>query len=189
MKRRPECSSLVHAPTSKRVRGLPCSCKSCKSRKRTTVGKCLSAPHYSAGKMSLYRFARSFSRVAASGWTAQHAERLCACPGTSRLLHTSCPANATDIVVPSMGDSISEGSIANVLKKANDHVEEDEPILQIETDKVQARSALRSAVRSIPHMMQQFHMLSRICKRTACGFAVLQCSQLMLSCAQAAEQI
>ncbi|KAK9809216.1 hypothetical protein WJX72_011518 [[Myrmecia] bisecta] len=35
-----------------------------------------------------------------------------------------------------MGDSISEGTIAAVLKQTGDRVEEDEPILQIETDKV-----------------------------------------------------
>ena len=35
-----------------------------------------------------------------------------------------------------MGDSITEGSISTVLRKTGDLVEEDEPILQIETDKV-----------------------------------------------------
>lgn len=35
-----------------------------------------------------------------------------------------------------MGESISEGSIASVLKKAGDKVEENETIAQIETDKV-----------------------------------------------------
>ncbi|KAK9808101.1 hypothetical protein WJX73_006301 [Symbiochloris irregularis] len=35
-----------------------------------------------------------------------------------------------------MGESISEGTVAAVLKQPGDTVEEDEPILQIETDKV-----------------------------------------------------
>lgn len=35
-----------------------------------------------------------------------------------------------------MGESISEGTIASLLKKAGDAVEEDEAIAQIETDKV-----------------------------------------------------
>ena len=41
-----------------------------------------------------------------------------------------------DIAVPHMGDSISEGTIANVLKKAGDSVAVDEIVAQIETDKV-----------------------------------------------------
>jgi hypothetical protein len=50
--------------------------------------------------------------------------------------HDAIRAFAKDIVVPSMGDSITEGSIAAVMKNANDPVDEDEPVLQIETDKV-----------------------------------------------------
>ena len=41
-----------------------------------------------------------------------------------------------DLTVPSMGDSISEGSIAGVLKEAGEAVEADEVVYQIETDKV-----------------------------------------------------
>lgn len=41
-----------------------------------------------------------------------------------------------DITVPHMGDSISEGTIASVLKKAGDSVAVDEVVAQIETDKV-----------------------------------------------------
>ncbi|KAK3248859.1 hypothetical protein CYMTET_41688 [Cymbomonas tetramitiformis] len=40
------------------------------------------------------------------------------------------------VVVPDMGDSITEGSIAEILKKAGDFVEMDEVIAQVETDKV-----------------------------------------------------
>jgi len=47
------------------------------------------------------------------------------------------PLNAADVVeVPAMGDSITEGSIAAVLKGPGDAVEVDEVIAQIETDKV-----------------------------------------------------
>lgn len=46
------------------------------------------------------------------------------------------------MVVPSMGDSITEGSIAAVLKATNDPVEEDEAIAQIETDKVSFECAV-----------------------------------------------
>lgn len=52
-----------------------------------------------------------------------------------RSLQTSAPA-AAEVVVPAMGDSITEGSIAAVLKQPGDTVQEDDVIAQIETDKV-----------------------------------------------------
>ncbi|KAF8061067.1 dihydrolipoyllysine-residue succinyltransferase component of 2-oxoglutarate dehydrogenase complex 2 [Scenedesmus sp. PABB004] len=52
-----------------------------------------------------------------------------------RLLHASGAAGG-DVVVPAMGDSITEGSIAAVLKQPGDVVAEDDVIAQIETDKV-----------------------------------------------------
>ena len=42
----------------------------------------------------------------------------------------------TPVAIPSMGDSISEGTIATILKKAGDAVKMDETVAQIETDKV-----------------------------------------------------
>eukprot|EP00879_Flechtneria_rotunda_P007677 GHRR01008050.1.p1 GENE.GHRR01008050.1~~GHRR01008050.1.p1 ORF type:complete len:443 (+),score=198.63 GHRR01008050.1:503-1831(+) len=56
-------------------------------------------------------------------------------PAALRLLQTSSALPA-DVVVPSMGDSITEGSVAAVLKQAGDVVQEDDVIAQIETDKV-----------------------------------------------------
>ncbi|KAL5211930.1 hypothetical protein ABZP36_022777 [Zizania latifolia] len=41
-----------------------------------------------------------------------------------------------EAVVPFMGESITDGTLANFLKKPGDRVEADEPIAQIETDKV-----------------------------------------------------
>jgi len=41
-----------------------------------------------------------------------------------------------EAVVPFMGESITDGTLANFLKKPGDRVEVDEPIAQIETDKV-----------------------------------------------------
>lgn len=38
--------------------------------------------------------------------------------------------------VPALGESITDGTIATLLKQPGDAVAEDEPILQIETDKV-----------------------------------------------------
>jgi 2-oxoglutarate dehydrogenase E2 component (dihydrolipoamide succinyltransferase) len=43
---------------------------------------------------------------------------------------------ATDVKVPSLGESITEGTIAQWLKKAGDKVAADEPIASLETDKV-----------------------------------------------------
>jgi 2-oxoglutarate dehydrogenase E2 component (dihydrolipoamide succinyltransferase) len=44
----------------------------------------------------------------------------------------------TDVVMPQMGESIFEGTITKWLKKVGDHVEKDEPLFEISTDKVDA---------------------------------------------------
>jgi 2-oxoglutarate dehydrogenase E2 component (dihydrolipoamide succinyltransferase) len=44
----------------------------------------------------------------------------------------------TDVVMPQMGESIFEGTITKWLKQAGDHVEKDEPLFEISTDKVDA---------------------------------------------------
>ena len=61
----------------------------------------------------------------------------------SSTLHSYRPFMASSIVpfslqvsVPPLGESITDGSIAAILKQPGDSVEEDEPIMQIETDKV-----------------------------------------------------
>jgi len=41
-----------------------------------------------------------------------------------------------DVVMPQMGESIVEGTLTKWLKKAGDHVERDEPLFEISTDKV-----------------------------------------------------
>src|SRR5437868_5416372 len=43
---------------------------------------------------------------------------------------------ATDVQVPALGESITEGTLAQWLKKPGDAVAEDEPIASLETDKV-----------------------------------------------------
>ncbi|KAL0697637.1 hypothetical protein Bca4012_053759 [Brassica carinata] len=55
---------------------------------------------------------------------------------TSIRLFSSGEGGSVDAVVPYMGESISDGTLATVLKKPGDRVEADEPIAQIETDKV-----------------------------------------------------
>ena len=44
----------------------------------------------------------------------------------------------TDVIMPQMGESIFEGTITKWFKKAGDHVEKDEPLFEISTDKVDA---------------------------------------------------
>src|SRR3954470_7381997 len=43
---------------------------------------------------------------------------------------------AVDVVMPQMGVSVSEGTITRWLKQEGQHVEADEPLLEISTDKV-----------------------------------------------------
>ena len=43
---------------------------------------------------------------------------------------------SVDVVVPSLGESVSEATIAKWYKKAGDHVEVDELLLELETEKV-----------------------------------------------------
>lgn len=49
---------------------------------------------------------------------------------------SSDASESVDAVVPFMGESITDGTLATFLKKPGDRVEQDEPIAQIETDKV-----------------------------------------------------
>src|SRR5215472_1485590 len=42
----------------------------------------------------------------------------------------------TDVVMPQMGESIVEGTLTRWLKRPGDHVDRDEPLFEISTDKV-----------------------------------------------------
>ena len=58
----------------------------------------------------------------------------------------------TDVVMPQMGESIVEGTLTKWLKKPGDHVERDEPLFEISTDKVDTEipsPAARHAVRGL----------------------------------------
>ncbi|GAB2301070.1 hypothetical protein Dimus_035106 [Dionaea muscipula] len=50
--------------------------------------------------------------------------------------YSSESGDTIEAVVPFMGESITDGTLATFLKQPGDHVEVDEPIAQIETDKV-----------------------------------------------------
>src|SRR3954447_8309581 len=43
---------------------------------------------------------------------------------------------AVDVVMPQMGVSVSEGTVTKWLKAEGEHVDADEPLLEISTDKV-----------------------------------------------------
>src|SRR5476651_682862 len=43
---------------------------------------------------------------------------------------------STDIKVPAMGESVTEATVARWFKKEGDAVKRDEPLLELETDKV-----------------------------------------------------
>src|SRR5229473_836241 len=45
---------------------------------------------------------------------------------------------ATEVVMPQMGESIAEGTITKWMKNLGDHVDRDEPLFEISTDKVDA---------------------------------------------------
>src|SRR2546421_8582842 len=45
---------------------------------------------------------------------------------------------ATEVVMPQMGESIAEGTITKWYKQVGDHVDRDEPLFEISTDKVDA---------------------------------------------------
>src|SRR6202453_4058891 len=47
-------------------------------------------------------------------------------------------ASASDVIMPQMGESIFEGTITKWLKKPGDTVQQDEPLFEISTDKVDA---------------------------------------------------
>lgn len=50
----------------------------------------------------------------------------------------SRPSDATEVVMPQMGESITEGTVSKWLKAVGDKIEKDEPLLEISTDKVDA---------------------------------------------------
>ena len=52
---------------------------------------------------------------------------------------------STEVVMPQMGESIAEGTITKWLKQVGDHVERDEPLFEISTDKVDAEIPSPSA--------------------------------------------
>ena len=61
-----------------------------------------------------------------------------AAPAAAAPAASSGTGETVDIVVPSMGESVTEGTISNWLKAVGDEVSEDEGLCEVETDKVTA---------------------------------------------------
>jgi pyruvate dehydrogenase E2 component (dihydrolipoamide acetyltransferase) len=60
-------------------------------------------------------------------------------PAPVAAAQTAAPASSlTDVIMPQMGESIFEGTITKWLKKPGDAVQQDEPLFEISTDKVDA---------------------------------------------------
>ncbi|MBK8465257.1 MAG: 2-oxoglutarate dehydrogenase, E2 component, dihydrolipoamide succinyltransferase [Chloracidobacterium sp.] len=53
-------------------------------------------------------------------------------------IHNPQSSDATEIIMPQMGESITEGTVSKWLKAVGDKIEKDEPLLEISTDKVDA---------------------------------------------------
>ena len=59
-------------------------------------------------------------------------------PAAAAPPQTGAPASLTEVIMPQMGESIFEGTITKWLKKPGDTVQQDEPLFEISTDKVDA---------------------------------------------------
>jgi pyruvate/2-oxoglutarate dehydrogenase complex dihydrolipoamide acyltransferase (E2) component len=66
---------------------------------------------------------------------------------------SSCASlwSTLQVKVPPLGESITDGTVAAILRQAGDHVEEDDPLIQIETDKVtvDVRTPVAGTVKSV----------------------------------------
>lgn len=51
---------------------------------------------------------------------------------------SAAAGEASEVVMPQMGESITEGTVSKWLKKVGDKIDKDEPLLEISTDKVDA---------------------------------------------------
>lgn len=68
---------------------------------------------------------------------------------------TSNSGPATEIVMPQMGESITEGTVSKWLKSVGDVIEKDEPLLEISTDKVDAEVPSPAAGRLLAINVQE----------------------------------
>lgn len=57
-------------------------------------------------------------------------------PAASAPAPASAPVSGTEVVMPALGESVTEGTITTWLKSVGDTVETDEPLVEVSTDKV-----------------------------------------------------
>ena len=57
-------------------------------------------------------------------------------PATPAPAPASAPVSGTEVVMPALGESVTEGTVTTWLKSVGDAVETDEPLVEVSTDKV-----------------------------------------------------
>ena len=82
--------------------------------------------------------AETAAAPAADTVTPAAADAPSAAQGNSSVAAPSAEGPGTEVLMPQMGESITEGTITKWLKKVGDTVQRDEPIFEISTDKVDA---------------------------------------------------
>ncbi|KAK7385970.1 hypothetical protein VNO78_31982 [Psophocarpus tetragonolobus] len=116
------------------------------SVQRIRSGPCVSARVSSTVEKEIVfhsggsRFVRNFSNITPGCWINSKPMRVVFHPETTIRTwgrpFSSESGDTVDVVVPPLAESISDGTLAKFLKRAGDKVNIDEPIAQIETDKV-----------------------------------------------------
>jgi pyruvate dehydrogenase E2 component (dihydrolipoamide acetyltransferase) len=82
--------------------------------------------------------AETAAKPAADTVTPAAADTPAATQGNAPAAPEAAAGPGTDVLMPQMGESITEGTITKWLKKVGDNVQRDEPIFEISTDKVDA---------------------------------------------------
>ena len=67
---------------------------------------------------------------------APQPEPAAAAPAAPANAPAAAPSAGTEVVLPQLGESVTEGTISRWLKKVGDQVEADEPLVEVSTDKV-----------------------------------------------------
>ncbi len=80
-----------------------------------------------------------------------------ALPQLVSLLHTSSLRLWPDVVIPPLGESVSEGTVSTLTKKVGDKVSVDEIVAQLETDKASDLCQVEAWYRQQPQQHQQSH--------------------------------
>ncbi len=82
---------------------------------------------------------------------AQAADPIAAAPAAALPVAATRHADGVDVVLPELGESVSEGTVTRWLKQVGDTVAVDEPLLEISTDKVDTEipSPIAGTVQSI----------------------------------------